>query len=90
MHMWFSEKHQETVEEGRAVNTTLSSSINCRLLSPMQLEQLEARRAEVLNEKAFCIQCCWRRYKQKKLAKERWSATVIQAGNLIRVWVNII
>ncbi|KAM7088603.1 unconventional myosin-XIX isoform 1-T1 [Ciconia maguari] len=55
------------------------------LVSPMQLEQLEARRAEVLNEKAFCIQCCWRRFKQKKLAKERWSATVIQAA--IRSWL---
>ncbi|NWU61643.1 MYO19 protein, partial [Pterocles burchelli] len=49
------------------------------------LEQLEARRAEVLNEKAFCIQCCWRRFKQKKLAKERWSATVIQAA--VRSWL---
>ncbi|OXB79065.1 UNVERIFIED_CONTAM: hypothetical protein H355_005941 [Colinus virginianus] len=44
------------------------------------LEQLEARRAAVLNKKAFCIQCCWRRFKQKKLAKERRSATLIQAG----------
>lgn len=67
------------------MTTTPSPSINCRLVSPVQLEQLEARRAEVLNEKAFCIQCCWRRFKQKKLAKERWSATVIQAGNLVRV-----
>uniref|UniRef100_A0A663MAD8 Unconventional myosin-XIX n=1 Tax=Athene cunicularia TaxID=194338 RepID=A0A663MAD8_ATHCN len=66
-------------------NTTPSLSINCRLMSPMQLEQLEARRAEVLNEKAFCIQCCWRKFKQKKLVKERWSATVIQAA--IRSWL---
>ncbi|NXJ05929.1 MYO19 protein, partial [Odontophorus gujanensis] len=49
------------------------------------LEQLEARRAEVLNEKAFCIQCCWRRFKQKKLAKERRSATRIQAA--VRSWL---
>ncbi|NXH12919.1 MYO19 protein, partial [Bucco capensis] len=49
------------------------------------LEQLEARRAVVLNEKAFCIQCCWRRFKQKKVAKERWSATVIQAA--VRSWL---
>lgn len=67
----------------------LSLTINCRLLSPMQLEQLEAKRAEVLNEKAFCIQCCWRRFKQKKLEKERRSATLIQAGNLTRVWLGI-
>uniref|UniRef100_A0A663MAL2 Unconventional myosin-XIX n=1 Tax=Athene cunicularia TaxID=194338 RepID=A0A663MAL2_ATHCN len=69
----------------RVVKTTPSLSINCRLMSPMQLEQLEARRAEVLNEKAFCIQCCWRKFKQKKLVKERWSATVIQAA--IRSWL---
>ncbi|NWQ62125.1 MYO19 protein, partial [Neopipo cinnamomea] len=49
------------------------------------LELLEARRAEVLNEKAFCIQCCWRRFKQKKLAKEERSATVIQAA--VRSWL---
>ncbi|NXP07163.1 MYO19 protein, partial [Thinocorus orbignyianus] len=49
------------------------------------LEKLEARRAEVLNEKAFCIQCCWRRFKQKKLEKERRSATVIQAA--VRSWL---
>ncbi|NXK28227.1 MYO19 protein, partial [Arenaria interpres] len=49
------------------------------------LERLEARRAEVLNEKAFCIQCCWRRFKQKKLEKERRSATIIQAA--VRSWL---
>lgn len=49
------------------------------------LEQLEARRAEVLNKKAFCIQCFWRRFKQKKLAKERRCATLIQAA--IRSWL---
>ncbi|NXI39223.1 MYO19 protein, partial [Galbula dea] len=49
------------------------------------LQQLEARRAGVLNEKAFCIQCCWRRFQQKKAAKERWSATVIQAA--VRAWL---
>ncbi|NXS07834.1 MYO19 protein, partial [Neodrepanis coruscans] len=49
------------------------------------LELLEARRAEVLNQKAFCIQCCWRRFKQRKSAKEKRSATVIQAA--IRSWL---
>ncbi|NWI55719.1 MYO19 protein, partial [Calyptomena viridis] len=49
------------------------------------LELLEARRAKVLNQKVFCIQCCWRRFKQKKLAKEKWSATVIQAA--VRSWL---
>ncbi|KFQ21661.1 Unconventional myosin-XIX, partial [Merops nubicus] len=49
------------------------------------LEQLEARRAVVLNQKAFCIQCCWKRFKQRKLARERRSATVIQAA--VRCWL---
>ncbi|XP_027762087.1 unconventional myosin-XIX-like, partial [Empidonax traillii] len=54
-------------------------------LASSVLELLEARRAEVLNEKAFCIQCCWRRFKQRKLAKEKRSATVIQAA--VRSWL---
>ncbi|NWW78791.1 MYO19 protein, partial [Climacteris rufus] len=49
------------------------------------LELLEARRAEVLNEKAFCIQCCWRRFKERKAAKEKRSATLIQAA--VRSWL---
>ncbi|NWR84649.1 MYO19 protein, partial [Furnarius figulus] len=54
-------------------------------LASSVLELLEARRAEVFNEKAFCIQCCWRRFKQRKLAKEKRSATVIQAA--VRSWL---
>ncbi|XP_067394223.1 unconventional myosin-XIX isoform X2 [Emydura macquarii macquarii] len=49
------------------------------------LEQLEAGRVAVLSEKAFCIQCCWRRFKQRKLSKQRWSATIIQAA--VRSWL---
>ncbi|NXO41192.1 MYO19 protein, partial [Locustella ochotensis] len=54
-------------------------------LANSMLERLEARRAEVLNEKAFCIQCCWRRFKEKKTAKEKRSATLIQAA--VRSWL---
>ncbi|NWZ40404.1 MYO19 protein, partial [Brachypodius atriceps] len=54
-------------------------------LANSMLELLEARRAEVLNEKAFCIQCCWRRFKEKKRAKEKHSATLIQAA--VRSWL---
>ncbi|NXS36038.1 MYO19 protein, partial [Pomatostomus ruficeps] len=54
-------------------------------LASSVLELLEARRAEVFNEKAFCIQCCWRRFKEKKAAKERRSATLIQAA--VRSWL---
>ncbi|NXA50871.1 MYO19 protein, partial [Nothocercus julius] len=70
-------------------NRSENSSVYCGktkvfMTNPV-LEQLEARRAHVLNEKAFCIQCCWRRFKQKKLVKERWSATIIQAA--VRSWL---
>lgn len=73
-------KHQEAVKEGRVVSTNPPLTLGS--CSPLQLELLEARRAEVLNEKAFCIQCCWRRFKEKKTAKEKRSATLIQAGDL--------
>ncbi|XP_042298183.1 unconventional myosin-XIX isoform X2 [Sceloporus undulatus] len=49
------------------------------------LEVLEAERAHVLSEKAFCIQCCWRRFKGRRLAKQSWSATIIQSG--VRSWL---
>ncbi|NXY58247.1 MYO19 protein, partial [Callaeas wilsoni] len=65
------------------------SSVYCGktkvFLANSVLELLEARRAEVLNEKAFCIQCCWRRFKEKKTAKEKRSATLIQAA--VRSWL---
>ncbi|NXA35365.1 MYO19 protein, partial [Eudromia elegans] len=70
-------------------NRSENSSVYCGktkvFMTNSVLEQLEARRAHMLNEKAFCIQCFWRRFKQKKLAKERWSATVIQAA--VRSWL---
>ncbi|NXA80805.1 MYO19 protein, partial [Thryothorus ludovicianus] len=73
-------------ESGNAAETP---SVFCGktkvFLANSVLELLEARRAEVLNEKAFCIQCCWRRYKEKKAAKEQRSATLIQAA--VRAWL---
>uniref|UniRef100_A0A8D2N8C3 Unconventional myosin-XIX n=1 Tax=Zonotrichia albicollis TaxID=44394 RepID=A0A8D2N8C3_ZONAL len=83
MRLWSPGKHQEAVREGRAVSTI--PSLTAGSCSPLQLELLEARRAEVLNEKAFCIQCCWRRFKEKKTAKEKRSATLIQAA--VRSWL---
>ncbi|XP_061224777.1 unconventional myosin-XIX isoform X2 [Neopsephotus bourkii] len=74
---------------GQTGNRAENMSVYCGktkvFMANSVLEQLETRRAEVLNEKAFCIQCCWRRFKQRKLAKERWSATVIQAA--VRSWL---
>ncbi|NXN88351.1 MYO19 protein, partial [Bombycilla garrulus] len=54
-------------------------------LADSVLKLLEARRAEVLNEKAFCIQCCWRRFKEKLTAKRKRSAILIQAA--VRSWL---
>ncbi|XP_074869644.1 unconventional myosin-XIX isoform X2 [Carettochelys insculpta] len=66
-----------------------SSSLYCGktkvFMTNSMLEQLEARRTAVFSEKAFCIQCCWRRFKQRKLSKQIWSATIIQAA--IRSWL---
>ncbi|NXK92618.1 MYO19 protein, partial [Formicarius rufipectus] len=80
-------KGQPTAEQ--AGEGAESPSVFCGktkvFLASSVLELLEARRAEVLNEKAFCIQCCWRRFKQKKSAKEKRSATVIQAA--VRCWL---
>ncbi|NXJ73389.1 MYO19 protein, partial [Trogon melanurus] len=69
----------------RAENTSVYCGKTKVFMANSVLEQLEARRAKVLSEKAFCIQCCWRRFKQKKLAKERRCATVIQAA--LRSWL---
>ncbi|NXI57851.1 MYO19 protein, partial [Chloroceryle aenea] len=77
---------QTTEQTGnRAENTSVYCGKTKVFMANSVLEQLEARRAAMLNEKAFCIQCCWRRFKERKLAKERWSATVIQAA--VRSWL---
>ncbi|NWX88926.1 MYO19 protein, partial [Nothoprocta pentlandii] len=80
-------KEQTTTEPTgkRSENSSVYCGKTKVFMTNSVLEHLEARRVHVLNEKAFCIQCCWRRFKQKKLAKERWSATVIQAA--IRSWL---
>ncbi|XP_029467512.1 unconventional myosin-XIX isoform X2 [Rhinatrema bivittatum] len=49
------------------------------------LELLEAKRASVLWESAFCIQCCWRTYRCRKTAKQKRAASLIQAA--VRAWL---
>ncbi|EMP37712.1 Myosin-XIX [Chelonia mydas] len=66
--------------ETKSNNSSMYCGKTKIFMTNFMLEQLEARRAAVLSEKAFCIQCCWRRFKQRKLSKQRWSATIIQAG----------
>ncbi|XP_026538518.1 unconventional myosin-XIX isoform X1 [Notechis scutatus] len=54
-------------------------------LTNSMLELFEFQRASLLSEKAFCIQCCWRRFRRKKIARQRWSATIIQSA--VRQWL---
>ncbi|XP_013925501.1 PREDICTED: unconventional myosin-XIX [Thamnophis sirtalis] len=54
-------------------------------LTNSMLELLEFQRASILSEKAFCIQGCWRRFRRKKIARQRRSATVIQSA--VRQWL---
>nr|XP_033778072.1 unconventional myosin-XIX isoform X2 [Geotrypetes seraphini] len=49
------------------------------------LELLESRRASALSERAFSIQCCWRTYRRRKMAKQRQAASLIQAA--VRSWL---
>ncbi|XP_051850060.1 unconventional myosin-XIX [Antechinus flavipes] len=49
------------------------------------LELLEQRRMQTLNKCARCIQFCWRRHQRRKLEKQRWAATLLQAA--ARSWL---
>lgn len=47
-----------------------------------QLELLEEHRAKVRSQKAFTIQCYWRKYQKRKREARRRAATLIQAGTV--------
>ncbi|XP_030041845.1 unconventional myosin-XIX [Microcaecilia unicolor] len=49
------------------------------------LELAESRRASALSERACSIQCCWRTYRRRKMAKQRRAANLIQAA--VRSWL---
>lgn len=49
-------------------------------LSMFQLELLEQVRAQVLEQCARCIQGSWRQYQHHQRERQRWAATLIQAG----------
>uniref|UniRef100_A0A8C4WRM0 Myosin XIX n=1 Tax=Gopherus evgoodei TaxID=1825980 RepID=A0A8C4WRM0_9SAUR len=70
--------------ETKSNNSSMYCGKTKIFMTNSMVKQLEARRAAVLSEKAFCIQCCWRRFKQRKLSKQSWSATIIQAA--VRSW----
>ncbi|XP_026102144.1 unconventional myosin-XIX-like [Carassius auratus] len=49
------------------------------------LEMLEEHRNRVRSQKAFCIQCCWRRHQTRQHSLKRQAATRLQAG--VRSWL---
>ncbi|XP_076867791.1 unconventional myosin-XIX isoform X2 [Brachyhypopomus gauderio] len=70
-------------------NSTSSSMVHCGktkvfLTHPM-LALLEAQRDNVRSHKAFCVQCCWRRYRQQQRIIKTQCATRIQAA--VRAWL---
>ncbi|KAM9320172.1 unconventional myosin-XIX [Gastrophryne carolinensis] len=54
-------------------------------LTHMMIDALEKERERAFSLRAFCIQCCWRRYRQRKLARQRRAATIIQA--VVKGWL---
>ncbi|XP_063308178.1 unconventional myosin-XIX isoform X2 [Pelobates fuscus] len=70
----------------RGTNNTLAHCGTTKVfLTHSMIELLEETRTVSLSRRAFCIQCCWRRYIQRKRAKQRWAATTIQA--VVRRWL---
>ncbi|XP_046695571.1 unconventional myosin-XIX isoform X2 [Silurus meridionalis] len=54
-------------------------------LTHVMLELLEERRHRVRSQKAFSIQCCWRRHQCRQRAIRMKSVTIIQA--VLRAWL---
>ncbi|XP_078535922.1 unconventional myosin-XIX isoform X2 [Lissotriton helveticus] len=77
-HICFSSFHNKA--ETKSSNMLVHCGKTKVFMTHNMLELLEARRASVFSAKAFCIQCCWRRYKRRKIAKQKWAAVVIQAA----------
>ncbi|KAM4797181.1 unconventional myosin-XIX [Rhinophrynus dorsalis] len=71
--------------ESTSRNTLAHCGTTKAFLTHSMIEVLESRRATALSGKAFCIQCCWRRYRQRKMARQRRAATSIQA--VVRGWL---
>ncbi|KAJ8412396.1 hypothetical protein AAFF_G00127320 [Aldrovandia affinis] len=68
---------------------TGSSLVHCGktkvFLTHTMLEVLEGQRDRVRTQRAFCIQCCWKRYCQRKREAQRRAAIRIQAA--VRTWL---
>ncbi|XP_072909641.1 unconventional myosin-XIX isoform X1 [Hemitrygon akajei] len=72
-----------------AVNGLCHTKVHCGktklFMTHNTLELLESARLKTLSNKALCIQHSWRKYCQRKLARSRRAATIIQAA--IRSWL---
>ncbi|XP_053562800.1 unconventional myosin-XIX isoform X2 [Bombina bombina] len=71
--------------ESSASNIPVHCGTTKIFMTHSMIELLEERRAKALSSKAFCIQCCWRQYRLRKLAKQRWAAITIQSA--VRCWL---
>ncbi|XP_052412991.1 unconventional myosin-XIX isoform X1 [Carassius gibelio] len=77
----------------RATHSTLSpednNMVHCGrtkvFLTHSLLEMLEEQRSRVRSQKAFCIQCCWRRHQTRQCKLRTQAATRLQAG--VRTWL---
>ncbi|XP_029555404.1 unconventional myosin-XIX [Salmo trutta] len=70
-------------------NEARSSLVHCGrtkvFLTNSMLELLEEHRNRVCSQRAFSIQCCWHRYKQRRRHAMRRAVTLIQA--VVRSWL---
>ncbi|XP_070591395.1 unconventional myosin-XIX [Erythrolamprus reginae] len=71
--------------ETKSPNVPMFCGMTKVFLTNSMLELFELQRAAILSEKAFCIQCCWRRFKRNKIARQRQSAIIIQSA--VRQWL---
>ncbi|XP_041053154.1 unconventional myosin-XIX isoform X1 [Carcharodon carcharias] len=71
--------------ENRSCNSLVHCGKTKVFMTHSMLEMLESARSQILSKKALCIQYSWRRYRQRKLARLRRAATIIQAA--IRSWL---
>lgn len=71
--------------DATSTNTLAHCGTTKVFLTHSVIDVLERQRERAFSQRAFCIQCCWRRYKQRKLARQRRAATAIQA--VVRGWL---
>uniref|UniRef100_A0AAR2LXS4 Unconventional myosin-XIX n=1 Tax=Pygocentrus nattereri TaxID=42514 RepID=A0AAR2LXS4_PYGNA len=73
-------KKEEVITQLEACGIVETIHISAADCCYFTLELLEEQRDRVRSQKAFCIQCCWRRYQRRQRAIRTQSATLIQAG----------